>query len=267
MPKAAINGIEMYYESHGEGPAIVFAHGRGGNHLSWWQQVARFSGEYRCITFDHRGWGHSIAEHGSPLKDNFVDDLTALLDHLGIDETFLVAQSMGGFCCLGFALAHPDRALGVVLGDTTGGVVGPEILAALGRATPLPDSAGPARVLAGGFMKEQPGLTFLFQQISGLNPPRGEDGVVAGFRREDSTNAADLAGWNTPTLLIVGDEDAIFPPEVIKDVHKVIPGSRMEIVRGAAHSTHYEKADIFNRMLADFCAQTLAGKVTGAAAD
>ena len=53
MPKAPINGIELYYESHGSGPAIVFAHGRGGNHMSWWQQVARFSGEFRCITFDH----------------------------------------------------------------------------------------------------------------------------------------------------------------------------------------------------------------------
>jgi len=43
MPKAPINGIELCYESHGSGPVIVFAHGRGGNHMSWWQQVARFS--------------------------------------------------------------------------------------------------------------------------------------------------------------------------------------------------------------------------------
>ena len=47
MPKAPINGIELYYESHGDGPAIVFAHGRGGNHLSWWQQVPHFSQDYR----------------------------------------------------------------------------------------------------------------------------------------------------------------------------------------------------------------------------
>ena len=57
MPKAPVNGIDLYYESHGSdsAPTIVFAHGRGGNHMSWWQQVAAFSGEYRCITFDHRG--------------------------------------------------------------------------------------------------------------------------------------------------------------------------------------------------------------------
>ena len=50
MPKASINGIELYYKSHGEGPAITFAHGRGGNRLSWWQQVPVFSKDYRCIT-------------------------------------------------------------------------------------------------------------------------------------------------------------------------------------------------------------------------
>ena len=154
MPKAQINGIELYYESHGSGPAIVFAHGRGGNHISWWQQVARFSSGYRCITFDHRGWGQSIAEFGSPLRENFTADLAGLLDHLGIQQTFLVAQSMGGFCCLEFALANPDRTLGLVLGDTTGGVASPGVLAALGRATPPPD--GVARSLAGSFIEEQP---------------------------------------------------------------------------------------------------------------
>ena len=54
MPFATINGADLFYESHGTGPAIVFAHGRGGNHLSWWRQVAAFQGEYRCITFDQR---------------------------------------------------------------------------------------------------------------------------------------------------------------------------------------------------------------------
>ena len=141
MPKAPINGIELYYESHGDdsAPAIVFAHGRGGNHLSWWQQVAAFSGEFRCITFDHRGWGASIAEHGTPLRENFIDDLTALLDYLEIDKTFLVAQSMGGFSCLGFALAHPERTLGLVLGDTTGGVATEGTLAALKNTNPAPE--------------------------------------------------------------------------------------------------------------------------------
>ncbi|MCH8282189.1 MAG: alpha/beta fold hydrolase, partial [Chloroflexi bacterium] len=96
MPQAPVNGIELYYESHGEGPAIVFAHGRGGNHMSWWQQVPAFREEYRCITFDHRGWGASPDSANPRGRSAFVEDLTGLLDHLGVDRTFLVAQSMGG---------------------------------------------------------------------------------------------------------------------------------------------------------------------------
>ena len=267
MPKASINGIELYYESHGDesAPAIIFAHGRGGNHISWWQQVAAFSAEYRCITFDHRGWGASIAELGSPLRENFIDDLTALLDHLKIDKTFLVAQSMGGFSCLGFALAHPEHTLGLVLGDTTGGVATEGTLAALKNTSPPPD--GPARSLSASFVKENPALTFLYQQIGGLNPARGEDGVISGFRREDGPQLEAFAGWAIPTLLIVGKEDAIFPPEVIAEVQKVIPGSRMEVVPGAAHSAHFEQASVFNKLVSELFAGARSGTAAGVAAD
>ena len=263
MPKAPINGIDLYYESHGSGPAIVFAHGRGGNHMSWWQQVARFSGDYRCITFDHRGWGQSSAEYGSPLRENFASDLTALLNYLGVEETFLVAQSMGGFSCLEFALTHPERTLGLVLGDTTGGVVTEGVLAELEKTNP-PD--GVARSLAAGFIAEQPALTFLYRQIQGLNPERGEDGVISGFRRQDGRQEADFLGWQVPTLLIVGDQDAIFPPSVIAEVHKVIPGARMEVVAGAAHSTHFEKAEEFNTLLSGFLSEATVEQVAGAPA-
>ena len=267
MPKAPINRIDLYYESHGDesAPAIIFAHGRGGNHLSWWQQVAAFSGGFRCITFDHRGWGASAAEHDSPLRENFIDDLTALLDYLKIDKVFLVAQSMGGFSCLGFALAHPERTLGLVLGDTTGGVATEGTLAALKNTNPAP--GGPARSLSASFIRENPALTFLYQQIQGLNPPRGEDGVISGFRREDGPQVEAFAHWTIPTLLIVGKEDAIFPPEVIAEVQKVIPGSSMEVVPGAAHSAHFEQADVFNTLLSELFAGVLSGSTEAAAAD
>ena len=265
MPKAPVNGIELYYESHGKGPAIGFAHGRGGNHMSWWQQVPAFREDYRCITFDHRGWGASYDSADPRGRSAFVEDLGGLLDHLRVDRTFLVAQSMGGFCCLGFALAHPERTLGLVLGDTTGGVATDGVLAALKNTNPPPD--GPARSLSASFIDENPALTFLYQQIGGLNPPRGEDGVISGFRREDGPQATAFADWRIPTLLIVGKEDAIFPPEVIAEMQKVIPGSRMEVVPGAAHSAHFEQASVFNGYLSELLAGVRTGSAAGAAAD
>ena len=137
-------------------------------------------------------------------------------------------------------------------------------MAELAKTNP-PD--GVARSLAAGFIAEQPALTFLYQQIQGLNPERGEDGVISGFCREDGRQEADSSGWQTPTLLIVGDQDAIFPPAVISEVQKTIPGSRMEIVKGTAHSAHYEKADEFNAQLAAFLANVLSEQTAGAPAD
>ena len=110
MPFASLPGTRLYYEVHGpaigEAPAIVFAHGAGGNHMSWWQQVPHLSPRYTCITFDHRGWGASVDESGEGAL-RFVDDLLGLLDLLGVRRTALAAQSMGGWTSLALALRAP----------------------------------------------------------------------------------------------------------------------------------------------------------------
>jgi len=86
-------GAEIYYERTGSGPAIVFAHGLGGNHLSWWQQVPHFSSSYTCVTFAHRGFSPSRLTSGSLDPGLFEEDLLALVDHLKLAEVRLVAQS------------------------------------------------------------------------------------------------------------------------------------------------------------------------------
>ena len=265
MPQAPVNGIELYYESHGEGPAIVFAHGRGGNHMSWWQQVPAFREEYRCITFDHRGWGASSDSANPRGRSAFVEDLGGLLDHLGVDRTFLVAQSMGGLTCLGFALAHPQRVMGLVLGDTTGGVGDPAVMEAIRDVNP--PAGGLGRTLSAGFIDQHPDMAFLYQQIEGLNPELPVNEISPAFRDPSGPQAADLAGFKVPTLLIVGEEDLIFPPKVIRATHELIPGSRLEVVPGAAHSTHLEKPQVFNRLINEFLVQVNAASPAAATAD
>lgn len=263
MPRAAINGIEVYYEAHGqEGPAVVFSHGRGGNHLSWWRQVAVFSREYRCITFDHRGWGLSADRPDGPGTGAFVDDLKGLLDHLDIDRAFLVSQSMGGITNLGFALKYPQRTLGLVLGDTTGGIGDPAVVDLLRDVHPPEDSLG--RALSKGFMEQHPDLTFLFREVGLMNPEMPVNVVSGLFRDPSGPQARDLAGMTTPTLLIVGEEDLIFPPHVMRAAQKLIPNSRLEVVPGAAHSTHFEQPEAFNRLVAQFFAQVRAGNPVAA---
>jgi len=253
MPTAKVNGIELYYESHGEGPAIVFAHGRGGNHVSWWRQVPVFRGQYRCITFDQRGWGKSTSDPKVGRRSAFGEDLKQLLDHLEVPQAYLVSQSMGGLTCLDFALAHPDRCLGLVLGDTTGGAGDPTVMEELKDVFPPPD--GPARSISPGFVENNPDLVFLHTQIGGLNQTGPQDDIVAAFRDPNGPQAADLSRLKVPTLLIVGEEDLIFPPRVIRAVQNLIPNAEMEVVPAAAHSAHFEQPEIFNRLVLDFFAK------------
>ena len=123
------------------------------------------------------------------------------------------------------------------------------------------------RALSDGFIESQPELTFLFGSIGRMNPPMPLSIVSGLFRNPAGPQAGDLAGFNVPTLLVVGEEDRIFPPHVIEAAHRLIPGSRLEVVAGAAHSTHYEQAEVFNGLLAGFLAQIGTGTAAAAADD
>ena len=250
MPYALINDTQMFYESHGAGPAIVFAHGRGGNHLSWWRQVAAFQEGYRCVTFDQRGWGLTEGPAGAPNPATVSADLLALLDYLEIDRAVLVAQSMGGISSLRVALHHPDRVAGLLLADTTGGIGDASVVSLLADVHPPEDPL--RRALSDGFIADHPDLMFLFGSIGRINQPMPLSVVSDMFRNPEGPQASDLAAMTVPTLLVVGEEDAIFPVHVIEAAHRLIPGSRLAVVPGAAHSTHFEQADAFNQLLREF---------------
>ena len=244
MSSAKINGIDLHYQVHGEGDPIVFAHGAGGNLLSWWQQVAFFSRYFMCVTFDHRGFGRSIDLADGPLYAAFVDDLAGLMDHLDIDSAHLVAQSMGGRCALGLAAAYPRRVKSLVMADTHGWPQDAELEGMTTRWTEGRPARDPAvRALAGGFQIRRPDLAMLYLQISGTNPPRAD---AAGVTRADGPAPAKLAAMNVPTLFIVGEEDDIIPPHVIEKAATFVQGSRVIRVPEAGHSVYFEKPEVFN---------------------
>ena len=244
VSSAGINGIDLHYQSYGVGDAIVFAHGAGGNLLSWWQQIPFFSQWYRCVAFDHRGFGHSYDLPGGPGANAFVDDLRGLLDHLAIQSAHLVAQSMGGRTMLGFAVAHPHRVKSLVMADTVGGMQVPEVLERqrIWSETHAPGGEIGFRAVSPLFVQRNPNLANLYLQVSRTNPPRHSPpgGMPTG------PSAADLANLNVPTLFFVGEDDQLSPPSVIEAGARAIPGARLLKVPEAGHSVYFEKPDIFN---------------------
>jgi 3-oxoadipate enol-lactonase len=249
MPQVKINGIDLYYETHGKGPAIVFAHGGAGSHLSWWQQVPALSGKYQCVTFDHRGFGLSREAEDGPGAGSFVEDLRALLDHLGIEKAALVGQSMGGWTVLGFAATHPQRTRALVLCDTTAGMDDPEVLAEQKLIAGRAAGGLIPKAVAADFPDREPVLNFLYSEISQMNnlPPK----LLAGlFGLRFSPDA--LVEHRIPTLLVWGDRDALIPPATMKLMKRRVPHARTALIRGAGHSVYFEKGPEFNSILLEF---------------
>ena len=262
MPTVTVaDGSRLYYEVHGEGArTIVFAHGAGGNHLSWWQQVPHYRDEYRCVTFDHRGWGASTDASDSFLGA-FRSDLEALLDHAGVEELVLVAQSMGGFTCLPFAAAHPERVRGLVMADTMLGIgdetIQEEFRAGIAARAEPADRTRLTSMVAESYVRDHPEGVFLYQQVRGLNPPRE---IRAEFSvAEGAVPTSELAKLTMPVLFLAGEEDAVIPAALIERASALVPGARYVGVPNAGHSVYWENAGAFNELLDGLLAEAFPG--------
>jgi 3-oxoadipate enol-lactonase len=252
LSPAKVGDIDLYYEIHGEGPAVVFAHGAGGTHMSWWQQVPAISQRYTCLTIDHRTFGFSRDVKSGPGRRAFVGDLKGLLDHLGIQKTALVGQSMGGTTVLGFTSAYPDRVSALIMSDTTGGYSDQEI-ADLRRKLPQ----NPRTAFAPDFPKRDPARAFLYREISAITEAYNGPAPTAPADQAAPapTDIRPILAHKVPILFIVGEEDQLIPPPIIEAMHKKMPGSQLAKVPGAGHSVYFEKPEEYNRIVLEFLQQ------------
>lgn len=253
----------IYYEVTGNGPAVVFAHGLGGNHLVWWQQVPYFAARFTCVTFAHRGFAPSRCDPPDPTE--FAGDLAALLDHLNIKEAALVAQSMGGWTCLDFAIRYPDRVRALVMSSTSG-IVDPATLGPSDLVTLQQWTAAHAGVEADLFQRgihpaagermarEQPALEFLYRGIDRWSASAGLDKTAmrARLMAMRTLPAARLRDLKMPFMFVTGTEDVVIPPPLVEMLAASVPDSKLEIVPEAGHSVYFERADRFNKAVGDF---------------
>jgi len=258
-------GAELYWEVTGEGRAIVFAHGLGGNHASWWQQVAHFATGYACVTFAHRGFSPSSAIAGGPNPGDYAKDLAALIDHLGLAEVVIVAQSMGGWTAMEYALQGKANLGALVLAATTGSIDPARLDAAepwrqrlegwrQASARARADlQRGGIHVACGARMaREQPALHLLYRHIDEANAELDKEALRARLLAARTRAPAELGAIVCPTLLLSGDEDIVMPPFAADALAALLPRATVTHIADAGHSAYFERAHVFNRRLAEF---------------
>jgi len=260
MPYAEVNAARLYYEQHGSGPDLVFLHGAGGNHLSWWQQIPFFAEHYRCTVYDARGWGLSRGDMGVG-RWAFGTDLISLMDHLGIEHAHVVAQSMGGRAIAGLVRLTPQRVRSLVLAGTNAGAANARIRELQAELREIRGRNGlREHALGSAFEAEQPQLASLYRQINALNPsrPKGLLGRPPASYR--GSMHGHLAASGAPVLFIVGEQDLITSPALIREAHRLVEGSEYHEIRGAAHSAYFERAAEWNEIVGEFLARAERGK-------
>jgi pimeloyl-ACP methyl ester carboxylesterase len=123
MPKARVNGVELYYEVAGKGDPLVFVHAFPLGLEMWAPQVEYLSRNFRIVTYDARGFGRSEAPPAPEAysQETSIEDLFQLMKHLGIKKGCVIGLSMGGNVALNLALRHPESLHGIVVADTGAG--------------------------------------------------------------------------------------------------------------------------------------------------
>jgi len=251
MAILTIDNNDFYYEVHGEGEPVVFAHGLGGNHASWYKQVGVLSKAYQVITFDHRGFGNST-DHENLGRSGFVSDLLALLDHLAISKAALVGQSMGGGTMITFAQQYPERVAGLVIADSLHGLVESDDVADLMNSARAKTAnlSQLARVLGKSYYDENPEAALLYQQLNSFN--NTDRSNLVGQYAETKVTAQALAAISAPIMFLAGQDDILFPIEAIRLVQEQVTDSFIVEFDNCGHSAFFEKPIEFNDSLLSF---------------
>ena len=253
MPYVASGRAKIYYDAVGTGPALLFAHGAGGNAASWWQQVPHFRDRYRVVTFDHRGFGRSTCAVDDFSPVHFDADALAILDALGVERAHVVCQSMGGWTGVRIATAAPARVASLTLANTPGAVYSDALREQMRTLVNRPPSGDlTAMTLGAPFKAANPAGAYLYQAITAFNQtPMPIDRLMT---REAFVDPAKLDPFPVPVQLIASDLDATFPLPLL-EATAASTRAKLVVISGAGHSTYFEKPAEFNAAVESFIAR------------
>jgi pimeloyl-ACP methyl ester carboxylesterase len=240
----------FYWDTGGDGPAVIFSHPATGSALMWpYQQPVLAAAGYRVIGYSRR------SHHGSaPLEKGNAGsasvDLHELTEFLGVRKFHAVASAAGGAVVVDYALSHPDRLFSLALTSSVGGVRDADYLALSESLRPkgFDDMPADFREVGPSYRAANPhGVKeWLALEHQSLTGPR------VGQTPVNHITWKSLETLRTPTLLMTGDADLWLPPSILRLFAARIPNSEMVIVPEAGHALYWEAPTMFNETLLAF---------------
>ena len=233
----------------GEGNLLLFLHGIRGNRRNWTRQVEFFSRHFKAAAWDARGYGDSDDYDGALRFEDFTADVLRVADHFKAAKLHLVGLSMGGRIARNFALRHPGRLRSLVLAGTSPGfdaLSGDDLKRFVAeRRIATPESV---RRLLGS--RAVPGAyENLLDSVQRVHQASFEKTLEASVAQD---RAAPIEQIRVPTLVITGDEDKVYAPQLSKDMARRIPGAELVVLKGVGHLSNLEQPEEFNQAVLQF---------------
>ena len=233
----------------GTGSLVLFLHGIRGNRRNWARQIEFFSQRFQAAAWDARGYGDSEDYEGPLQFDHFTGDVLRVAEHLKAPKLHLVGLSMGGRIARNVALHYPDRLLSLTLISSTPGF---DALSAEGvkrfvteRRSRTPQSL---QQLIGS-RASRAAYTELLDSVSRIHEPSYQKTLEASVAQD---RAAPIEKISVPTLVIAGEEDTVYPPELAREMARRIPGAELLMLEGTGHLANLEQPERFNTAVQNF---------------
>ena len=245
MPKLNRDGVDIYYEVHGSGPALILTHGYSATSQMWQGQIEPLAKNHTLILWDMRGHGQSDypADPSAYSEELTVGDIDALLDKVGAKTAIVGGLSLGGYMSLAYYNAHPERVRALLIIDTGPGFKKDDAREgwnqnARSRADTL-EKDGLATLKTGSAERAYA----VHRDALGL--AKAARGMLT---QRDATVIESLPNIKAPSVVIVGSKDTPFIAASDYMAAK-IPGAQKIVIDDAGHASNIDQPKAFNDAL------------------
>lgn len=258
MPACQLpSGLTIGYDQAGQGAPLVLLHAFPLDRAMWEPQLAALEDVAQVYAPDLPGFGESGA---APFTIDGVADVVAeFLVAQGIVKAAVCGLSMGGYVALALARRHPDKLSALILADTRAGIDDSTAKANRDKSIALVNEKGSAalfegmlpKVMAEAVRTEKPELVSRLKEIAGRQSAASVVAALVALRDRPDANPG-LKAISVPTLVIVGEFDAVTPPLSSANLSAQIRGSQLVHIPGAGHLSSVENPDAFNAAVRGF---------------